>query len=210
MRKSILIILLVYLAIPVSAQNMKSVFVSMPDSITPLLTKVNREDCIDFLASGMKAEVTNRLGGKTEMKILTDDYAFVQVTPNSTLDMKLLPVNDSTKVICVVKTVCSSACNSAIKFYTSDWSEELDAGTFLRLPDPDAFFLPCDTLSEEGILTRKKADMHMMKASLSKDEASLTFVYTTPDYLNKADKEKLLLHVRKEPVVLRWKNQQFE
>ena len=41
----------------VQAQDMKALFVSMPDSIAPLLTKVNREDCIDFLASNMKAEV---------------------------------------------------------------------------------------------------------------------------------------------------------
>lgn len=32
-------------------------FIAMPDSVAPLLTKVNREDCVDFLASNMKAEV---------------------------------------------------------------------------------------------------------------------------------------------------------
>ena len=29
-------------------------FIAMPDSVAPLLTKVNREDCVDFLASNMK------------------------------------------------------------------------------------------------------------------------------------------------------------
>ena len=210
MRKLLLISFSVFCAISAFAQNMKTVFVAMPDSVTPLLTKINREDCIDFLDSQMKAEVTNRLGGKTEMKVLTEDYVFLQMTPNSTLEMKLLPVNDSTKVLCMVKTVCASTCNSEIKFYASDWSKELDAGDFLSKPSPDAFFLPDDTLSEEDALIRKKADMHLMKASLSKDDTSLAFVYTTPDYLNKEDKEKLLLHLRKEPVVLRWSNRRFE
>ena len=69
------------------AQNMKSVFVSMPDSIAPLFTKVNKEDCIDFLDSGMKAVVTNRFGKKSEMKVLSDDYVLVQSTESSTLEM---------------------------------------------------------------------------------------------------------------------------
>ena len=175
-----------------SAQDMKSVFIAMPDSITPLLTKVNKEDCVDFLDSNMKAEVKNRFDGTAEMRVLTEDYTLVQTSEIGTLEMKLLPVNDSTKVVCMVKTVCASACDSDVRFYASDWSKELDAASFLQRPSADVFFLPNDTLSEEGILIRKKADMHLMKASLSKDESTLTFIYTTPDYLNQEDQEKLL------------------
>ena len=192
-----------------SAQDMKSVFIAMPDSITPLLTKVNKEDCVDFLDSQMKAAVKNRFDGTAEMKVLTQDYTLVQTSEIGTLEMKLLPVNDSTKVVCMVKTVCASACDSDVRFYASDWSKELDAASFLQRPSADVFFLPNDTLSEEGILIRKKADMHLMKASLSKDEPTLTFIYTTPDYLNQEDQEKLLPHLRKEPVVLEWKDGKF-
>ena len=192
-----------------SAQDMKSVFIAMPDSITPLLTKVNKEDCVDFLDSQMKAAVKNRFDGTAEMKVLTEDYTLVQTSEIGTLEMKLLPVNDSTKVVCMVKTVCASACDSDVRFYASDWSKELDAASFLQRPSADVFFLPNDTLSEEGILIRKKADMHLMKASLSKDESTLTFIYTTPDYLNQEDQEKLLPHLRKEPVVLEWKDGKF-
>ena len=192
-----------------SAQDMKSVFIAMPDSITPLLTKVNKEDCVDFLDSQMKAAVKNRFDGTAEMKVLTEDYTLVQTSEIGTLEMKLLPVNDSTKVVCMVKTVCASACDSDVRFYASDWSKELDAASFLQRPSADVFFLPNDTLSEEGTLIRKKADMHLMKASLSKDEPTLTFIYTTPDYLTQEDKEKLLPHLRKEPVVLEWKDGKF-
>ena len=209
MRRRLLIIVSIFCALSATAQNMKSVFVSMPDSIAPLLTQTNKEDCIDFLDSKMKAEVTNRLGGKSEMTLLAEDYVFVQMTPNSTLEMKLLPVNDSTKVVCMVKTVCASACNSDIKFYASDWSKKLEDGDFSLKPSADAFFLPNDTLPEEGVLIRKKADMHLMKASLSKDDASLSFIYTTPDYLNKEDREKLLPYLRKEPIVFRWQDGKF-
>jgi hypothetical protein len=193
----------------VVAQDMKSVFVAMPDSVTPLLTKVNREDCIDFLDSNMKAVVKNRFGNVAEMKVLTDDYVLMQTSEVGTLEMKLLPLADSTKVICMVKTVNVPVADSSVRFYTSDWSQQLDVKEFLQLPSMDAFFLPNDSLKDEAILTRKKADMHLMKAQLSKEDTSLTFTYTTPDYLNEEDREKLSPHLRKESIVLRWSEGKF-
>ena len=209
MQRILLIVLTFFCALSATAQNMKSVFVSMPDSIAPLLTQTNKEDCIDFLDSNMKAVVKNRFGNEAEMKALTENYVLMQTSPVGTLEMKLLPVNDSTNVVCMVKTVCASACDSEVHFYTSDWSKKLDAKNFLQTPEADAFFLPNDTLTDEDILIRKKADMHLMKVSLSKDDTSLTYIYSTPDYLNKEDREKLLPHLRKEPVVLRWQDGKF-
>lgn len=191
------------------AQDMKSVFVSMPDSIAPLLTKVNKEDCVDFLAYNMKAEVKNRFGGATELKVLTDDYLFLQTTANSSMEMKLLPINDSTKVVCVIKTVCSSACDSEVHFYASDWKRKFITAEYLSKPEGDMFFLPVDSADEEYALIRKEANVHLMKASLSKEDVSLTFIYTTPNYLNKENKEKLEPYLRKEPVVLKWEEGKF-
>ena len=191
------------------AQDMKSVFISMPDSIAPLLTKVNKEDCVDFLAYDMKAEVKNRFGGVTELKVLTDDYLFLQTTANSSMEMKLLPVNDSTKVVCMIKTVCSSACDSEVHFYSSDWKQKLMTTDYLSKPEGDIFFLPVDSSDEEYALIRKEANVHLLKASLSKEDVSLTFIYTTPDYLNKENKEKLEPYLRKEPVVLKWQEGKF-
>ena len=191
------------------AQDMKSVFLAMPDSMTPLLTKVNKEDFIDFLESDMKAEVRNRFDHPAEMKVLTEDYVLMQTSAVGTLEMKLLPVNDSTKVVCVVKTVCASACDSEIGFYASDWKQELDKKEYLQVPDAGAFFLPKDSLSEEDVLIRQKADMHLVKASLSKDGPTLTFIYTTPDYLNQEDKDKMLPHLNQNPVVFEWKDGKF-
>ena len=209
MRRRLLIFISIFCVASAFAQDMKSVFVAMPDSITPLLTKVNREDFIDFLDSNMKAEVKNRFGNVAEMKVLTDDYTLVQTSEVGTLELKLLPVNDSTKVVCMVRTVCASACDSDVRFYSSDWKEEFGADIFLQKPSVNAFFLPNDTISEEGALICKKADMHLMKASLSKDDNSLAFLYMTPDYLNKEDKEKLLSYLRKDPIVLRWQDGKF-
>lgn len=209
MKRIISLLLLMVCMLPLMAQQMKTVFVAMPDSITPLLTKVNKEDCVDFLASDMKAEVKNRFGDVAEMKRLTDDYVLMQTSSVGTLEMKLLPVNDSTRVVCMVKTVCAGACDSEIHFFDTGWKEELDASAYLELPEAKAFFLPEDSLGQEDELILKKADMKLMKASLSPDEVTLTFEYTTPSYLNEGDRKKILSYLRQEPVVYRWENGRF-
>ena len=209
MKKLIYLFLVWGCTLSVAAQDMKKVFIAMPDSLTPLLTKVNKEDCIDFLASNMKAEIKNRFDKSSEMKVLTEDYLQMQMTENSTLEMKLFPVNDSVKIVCMVKTVCSSACDSEIRFYDTSWKKEFPKSDYLQLPAPQTFYLPTDTVSSEVELIKRKADMHVMKAVLSEDDSSLSFIYTTPDYLNQEDREKLSPYLRKEAVVYRWKDGKF-
>ena len=55
MKQILYFILSIVLAAPLQAQEVRKAFVDMPDSILPILTKVNRADCIDFLDSNMKA-----------------------------------------------------------------------------------------------------------------------------------------------------------
>ena len=106
MKKIILLCFLMASVISLNAQDAKSVFINMPDSLSPLLTKVNREDFEDFLESNMKAQVKNKMDKMSEMKTLTKDYVYLQTTPQSSFQMKLLQLNDTTKIICVVNTVC--------------------------------------------------------------------------------------------------------
>ena len=208
--KQILTILILWICtMSVSAQEMKTIFVNLPDSIEPLLTKVNKEDCVDFLDSGMKAVVKNRFDRSAELKFLTADYLQMQLSDVSTLELKLLPLKDSVRVICMVKTVCASACDSDIRFFDTKWNE-LDASDFLKYPIDDAFYLPLDSLTDDVQELRAKADISLMKASLSADDTSLTWEYTTPLTLHKDDREKLIPLLRKEPLIMQWVEGRFE
>lgn len=208
--KQILTILILWICtMSVSAQEMKTIFVNLPDSIEPLLTKVNKEDCVDFLDSGMKAVVKNRFDRSAELKVLTSDYLQMQLSDVSTLELKLLPLKDSVRVICMVKTVCASACDSDIRFFDTKWNE-LDASDFLKYPVEDVFYLPLDSLTDDVQELRAKADICLMKATLSADDSSLTWEYTTPLTLHKDDREKLIPLLRKEPLTMQWVEGRFE
>lgn len=188
---------------PAAAQEAKTVFTRMPDSLSLLLTAVNRADCIDFLESKMRAQVTNRFGRKSEMTELGPDYIRMQMSAQSTWQMKLLPVNDSTKVVCVVTTACAPVCDSDIKFYTTGW-KELPVGEYLASqPVLKDFVMPVDTIDNEGITARDRADVSLVKADLSEADSKLTFTLTTPEYMGKETAEKLIPFLRR-PLVYVW------
>ena len=209
MKKTLFIIGMLLCVLSLHAQNMRTLFIAMPDSVAPLLTKVNREDFVDFLASNMKAEVKNRFGKPSELKKLSDDYLFLQTTERSTMEMKLLPLNDSVKVICVINTICAPACDSKIRFYNTQW-QELAQSDFIQFPSAEAFYLPVDTLAAEAFpAMREKADMELVKVALAENKPVITFVYTTPDYLAKGEREKLAPYLKKEPIVYEWKEGKF-
>ncbi|MCD8310224.1 MAG: DUF3256 family protein [Prevotellaceae bacterium] len=219
--KRILPLLLFCLALDTAhAQEAKACFTAMPDSITPLLTAVNRADCIDFIESGMKAEVTNRFEGKTVMTQLTPDYIRLRMTGQSTWQMKLLSTADSTRIICTVFTACASACDSDIRFYTTQW-QELPTSRYLPSLPVLADFINEETDSEKEdpyseeedgdkhAQTFREADMLLMQADLSPDDATLTFTCTTPAYREKEVAERLSACLGK-PVVYRWQARAFQ
>ena len=78
-------------------------FINMPDSLLPILTKVNRADCIDFLDYDMRALVKNRFDQESEMTRLTDDYIAMRLSSKHQFEIKLLPVRDSISIICTVQ-----------------------------------------------------------------------------------------------------------
>jgi hypothetical protein len=215
MKKSIVIILFLlgFVSIQALAQNAKKVFLSAPDSVTPLLTADNKADFFDFLASKMKAEVKNRFQNKSEMTDFSEDFIQIRMTQSSIWQMKLLPVNDSTKVICIVNTLMGPTEDSSIQFYTSKW-EPLPADEFVTLPQADQFYIvptakdDSDSIYNQYLSLRRQADIFFMKASLSKADTNLTFTYTTPQFLGKDFADKIKTFIRPS-LIYRWEKSKY-
>lgn len=206
------------LACSLQAQTAKESFKAMPDSLAPLLTEVNRADFIDFLESNMRAQVTNRLGGKSEMTRLTPDYIAIRMTEKSTWQMKMLQLNDSTRVICTIFTVTAPAADSRIRFYSTRW-EALPLASFLPQMPVMSDFLPT-TMPEFSAETdtigtirlneaRHQANLLLLKADLSPDANTLTCTFDTPAYMDKEAAE-LIKPYLSAPVVYTWQEGMFK
>lgn len=193
-----------------NAQQAKQYFVSMPDTILPLLTEINRADCIDFLESNMRAIVTNRLDGKSEMTKLTDNYIEIKLSEQSSWQMKVLALNDSTQVICTVFTACAPACDSHIKFYTTQW-ESLSLADYIQTMPTLSDYLPQLNEADYDIQTLnavKQADLLLIKMQLSADNNTLVCSFDTPQYMEKSAAQKLTPLLQK-PIVYNWNSGKF-
>jgi len=196
--------------LPANAQQAKQYFVSMPDTILPLLTEINRADCIDFLESNMRAIVTNRLDGKSEMTTLTDNYIEIKLSEQSSWQMKVLALNDSTQVICTVFTACAPACDSHIKFYTTQW-ESLSLADYIQTMPTLSDYLPQLNETDYDIQTLnavKQADLLLIKMQLSADDNTLVCSFDTPQYMEKSAAQKLTPLLQK-PIVYNWNSGKF-
>lgn len=97
------LLLLFYALVPLQAQTMRDVLKAAPDSVVSTLTTNNRLDMIDFMDAKMKAEVTNMLGGKSEMLFLSDDSLAIRMSDALLLEMRLAAV-DTVKTVSVKQT----------------------------------------------------------------------------------------------------------
>lgn len=203
----IIILLFTFLALSVNAQDINSVFISMPDSLSPLLTKVNRQDFADFLSSGMKAVVKNRFDGKSEMVKLTDDYLKLNTTTSSSEEMKLLPLNDSVNVVCVVKTFKGPAEDSKILFYSTEW-KELSLDDFISLPQHRDFYKPSNDSINVVSVEDFSDEMYIMKAKLSEKDNNIVFKCNTIETMDKESAD-MMRPFTVDSLVYKWNNGKY-
>ena len=210
MKKRFIYTFLLLLAVILHAEArtpMRQWLVAMPDSVMPLLTKNNRMDFIDFYDAQMAAVVTNRMDGSSRMNRLTDDYVQIRYTGSTDVEMKLLPVNDSTDVLCMVTTVRAAVDDSRIAFFDTEW-KPLSVESYLTEPRIEDF---CSTeQSDLAAQAWSKLDIFFRTYRLCAESTELQCVFTAMDYLSKEDREEVAPYVRKEPITYRWTGNGYE
>jgi len=107
----------------------RDVFRQMPDSLMPYLSANNRLDFIDFLDSGMKAEVKNQFDGTSEMTALTSDSLSIRMNGALRVDMLFLkldePLDSVSHVVVFVETFKADSVygEKSVRYFTSDWQQ---------------------------------------------------------------------------------------
>lgn len=203
-----------FVCMATSAQTAKELFRAMPDSILPLLTTNNRADCTDFMDSKMKAEVVNAFKEKTVMTDMTADFIALNLSESSTWQMKILPLKNGTKIICIVNTAFGPVADSRINFYTTTW-QPCNTADFITLPTADDFFKKPATTDENDstynayLKARRSCDISLIKLDLNKSDFTLTATYTTPEFVGKSDAKDITPYIIGN-ISYNWSNDRFE
>ena len=133
----------------------------------------------------------------------------MKLSKGYTLEMKLLPVNDSTKIICMIRTLGDSLKQfSNIHFFTSDWKQELKRDKYITLPKLSEYMAQRpDSISEENYdrLT-EKIDIFLQSAAFDND-GNLAFTLNIGE-MNRDDRDKVSPFV-KSPLTYNWRNNAF-
>lgn len=207
MKKILLTLFVTVFTLNASAQYISPFFTSMPDDIFNYLSANNRKDLIDFYKAGKTAKVENLLKGQTELKELSDDYLKLQLNQSATGQMKLLPLNDSVKVIAIIQTVSGNANDSRIRFFTSTWMKIETADVLPKFTLED--FINTQALAGKNDPTALSAlDLTFYDFSFSKESNELTVTLDAENYLSKAD-YKRIMPLLKPACKFTWKNGKF-
>lgn len=178
------------------AQNIKNIFLDMPESITPLLSSVNKADFIDFLDSNMKAVVKNKFSRDSEMKTLGKDYIFIQMTEESTWQMKILPYKES-YLIAITSTVCGPAKDSFLKIYSASW-DLLSLTDFYKEPQLSDFVVFEEDVKDSlNLFDLKAIDLLLSDMKFNQENLELEVYLSSLDYLNEEMRAKVTPYFKK-------------
>lgn len=75
-------------ALAVQAKSLRELWVSMPDSLVPVLTQNMRVEFTELQDMKVKAEVTTSLGDTSVMDTLTNDFMQIRLSRVCTLQLK--------------------------------------------------------------------------------------------------------------------------
>ena len=92
----------------------------MPDSVVPHMTKNNRLDMMDFMDAKMKAEVTNKLGGKSEMTDMSASY--MRITISKSCDMQIRSLHSAAGDTLMAVAITIDSTDSELFVYDLQWN----------------------------------------------------------------------------------------
>ncbi len=126
MKHFLLLMSLSVMALTSAAQPVAHYFTQMPAELIPGITIDTRKDLIDFCKNGKLSVMPAAFGGKVQLLTLEEDYLFLQTSENSDLQIKLIRLSDSLRVLAVVRTVAGPLKDSRTKFYNTSWKPLTD------------------------------------------------------------------------------------
>lgn len=189
-----------------NAVDIRTLFAEMPDSVLPLLSRINRLDMLDFAEGGMKSVVRNKLDGESELLRIDRTSLSIRYTDKSEIDMRLFFFKDSVPVICVSHTVFSVLADSRIDFYDSHWNR-IDGDRLLTLPDLKDFVIkgiPRDSLS----VLYNASEVRSIRVRIPDDSDCLEFEYTGLSFLG-SDSVRYAGFLRESPLRYNWNGRRF-
>lgn len=207
--KNLIFILLSFISINLSAQDVTAIFANVPDDV---VYNLSPEDKIVLTSNptDTAVQIENSLEGITKRLAISADYIALQTSEAGTVQIKLLPLINDSKIICVINTVCGKACDSQIRFYNTNWVA-LDKTALFAKKALSWFLKPDnDTTNENYKNALTIVNKLPVKLTLNATDLTVKAEYDAQNHLTKEDYDALKPYLTEQPKTFTWNRTAFQ
>lgn len=200
---SVAVLIIGLFASAASARTMSDFFINEPDSVFVQIDKSARMDMVDYFHSGKKVDTMNRLGGKSRIEELTDDYMRVRLSDCAEVALHSYIAGNDTLLL-VVNTLKTPALDSRLMTFVNDWTPA-DAGRYIRLPEVEDFISGVSGKQRKQLAAL--VEFSLMSLTVAPD-GKLTARLTVERYMGTEDYARLKPYL-KESIIYSWDGKKF-
>jgi hypothetical protein len=201
----------IFLCQSLLSQEIEKLYVNMPDVLNPTLSRQNRLELIEYHKAHQSDSTANRFGNQAHLILMdaVNQHIVVKNTLNSTFDMKLLTLEDSTLAIGIIRTVCAPICQSSVEFYDTAWSK---VPMQFTLPKAIEWFdlksFPAEGLDLSWV--KNLMNVSFVSLSFSSDNLQIKAMNNTLFFLSEADRKTIQSYIKEKPIIFQLRNRQWE
>lgn len=197
MKKMLIIICFLTCWLGVSAQSLREVWIEMPDSILPYLSKSQRTELADYVEMKAEPAVLSTFGDSVRIERMTNNYLLLKANEATRLEIKLLDNN----TLALVQTWMAPAAESKLSLFNLQWQpKEVVVAYKANIVKPDS-------MSDEDFSDLKTLMSPRLKEyRLSADNNSLSVSWNYP-LLSKKDVKRVTEILKSQ--VLNWTGKDF-
>lgn len=181
MKKTLIIICFLTCWLCVSAQSLREVWIEMPDSVLPYLSKSQRTELADYVDMKADPAVLNAFGDSVRIERMTNNYLLVKASKVTRLEIKLLDNN----TLALVQTWKAPVAESKLSLFNLQWQPKEAVVVY------NENIVKSDSMSEEEFADLKSLMYPRMREyRLSADNNSLSVSWNYP-LLSKKDAKRV-------------------
>ena len=197
MKKILIIICFLTCWLGVSAQSLREVWIEMPDSILPYLSKSQRTELADYVEMKVEPAVLSTFGDSVRIERMTNNYLLLKANEATRLEIKLLDNN----TLALVQTWMAPAAESKLSLFNLQWQPKE------AVVDYKVNIVKPDSMSDEDFADLKTLMSPRLKEyRLSADNNSLSVSWNYP-LLSKKDVKRVTELLKSQ--VLNWTGKDF-
>ena len=197
MKKTLIIICFLTCWLCVSAQSLREVWIEMPDSILPYLSKSQRTELADYVEMKAEPVVLNVFGDSVRIERMTNNYLLVKASEVTLLEIKLLDNN----TLALVQTWKAPAAESKLSLFDLQWQPKE------AVVEYNENIVKPDTMPDEEFNDLKSLMYPRLKEyRLSPENNSLSVSWNYP-LLSKKELKRMVDLLK--PQVLNWTGRDF-